>query len=76
VLESGSANPVVTYEDETLSQAADKLLRHNIGRLPVVERANPKNIVGYVGRPNIMAARLRRLEEEHVREPGWIGSRS
>ena len=76
VLESGSSNVIVTYEDETLSQAADKLLRHNIGRLPVVERANPKAIVGYVGRPNIMAARLRRMEEEHVREPGWIGSRN
>ena len=74
VLESGSSNVIVTYEDETLSQAADKLLRHNIGRLPVVERANPKVIVGYVGRPNIMAARLRRMEEEHVREPAWIGS--
>ena len=65
---------IVTYEDETLAQAADKLLRHDIGRLPVVERANPREIVGYLGRPNIMAARLRRMEEEHVREPGWIGS--
>jgi len=76
VLESGSPDPVVTYEDETLSQAADKLLRYDIGRLPVVARANPKQIVGYIGRPNIMAARLRRIEEEHVRETGWIGSRA
>ena len=76
VLESGTSNVVVTYQDETLSQAADKLLRHNIGRLPVVERSHPKTIVGYVGRPNIMAARLRRMEEEHVRERGWIGSRN
>ncbi len=76
VLESGSLNPIVTYEDETLSQAADKLLRYDIGRLPVVARANPKQIVGYIGRPNIMAARLRRIEEEHVRETGWIGTRA
>jgi len=27
---------------------------------------------GYLGRPGIMAARLRRLDEEHVREPGWV----
>jgi chloride channel protein, CIC family len=46
---------------------ADKLLRYDIGRLPVVDRGNPKKVVGYLGRPNIMAARLRRLEEEHVR---------
>jgi len=52
------------------------MLRHDIGRLPVVDRVNPKQIVGYLGRPNIMAARLRRMEEEHVREPGWIGSRT
>ena len=72
VLESGSPNVIVTYPDETLSEAADKLLRYDIGRLPVVDRANPKAIVGYLGRRNIMAARLRRLEEEHIREPGWI----
>jgi CBS domain-containing protein len=74
VLESGSSKLVVTYPDETLSEATDKMLRHDIGRLPVVDRANPKQIVGYLGRPNVMAARLRRMEEEHVREPGWIGS--
>ena len=46
---------------------------HNIGRLPVVDRNDPARILGYLGRPGIMSARLRRLEEEHVREPGWIG---
>lgn len=72
VLESGSAKLIVTYPDEILSDAAHKMLRHNVGRLPVVDRADPRRILGYLGRPNIMAARLRRLEEEHVREPGWI----
>ncbi len=75
-LESGSSKLVITYPDETLSEATDKMLRYNIGRLPVVDRMNPKHIVGYLGRPNVMAARLRRLEEEHIREPGWIGSRA
>jgi chloride channel protein, CIC family len=72
VLECGSPNVIRTYADETLSEAADKLLRHDISCLPVVERANAKKIVGYLGRRNIMAARLRRLEEEHVRESGWL----
>ena len=75
VVESGSANLVVTYPEETLADAADKMLRHDIGRLPVVERANPRRIVGYLGRRNIMAARLRRMHEEQVRELGWIASR-
>ena len=75
VLESGSTRLVVTHPEETLSEASDKMLRHNVGRLPVVERTNPKKIVGYMGRPNIMAARLRRMQEEHVREQGWMGRR-
>ncbi|HLB87461.1 MAG TPA: hypothetical protein VJK29_07400 [Terriglobales bacterium] len=37
------------------------------------DRQNPDRVVGYLGRPGVMAARLRRLEEEHVREPGWVG---
>lgn len=73
VLQAGNSEVVVTYPDDSLSAAAAKLLRHNIGRLPVVDRANPSRLVGYLGRREIMAARLRRLDEEHVLEPGWIG---
>jgi len=72
VLEAGSRNLVVAYPDELVSQASDKMLRNNIGRLPVVERSDPQKLVGYLGRHGVMAARLRRLHEEHVREPGWI----
>jgi chloride channel protein, CIC family len=72
VLEAGSDHIVVTYPEELLSEASAKMLGHGIGRLPVVDRNDPQRIVGYLGRSGIMAARLRRLEEEHVREPGWI----
>jgi CIC family chloride channel protein len=48
------------------------MLRNGVGRLPVVDRDDPRRVVGYLGRPGIMAARLRGLEDEHVREPGWI----
>src|SRR3989441_616499 len=72
VLEGGSRKLVVTYPDESLHEASAKMLRNNIGRLPVVERSDPRKVVGYLGRPGIMVARLRRLEEEHVREPGWV----
>jgi CBS domain-containing protein len=73
VLEAGTRDVVVTYPDELLHDAAAKMLRSNIGRLPVVDRNHSRRILGYLGRPGIMAARLRRLEEEHVLEPGWIG---
>jgi chloride channel protein, CIC family len=72
VLDAGSREVVVTYPDEMLHEASAKMLRNNIGRLPVVDRKDPGRVVGYLGRPGIMAARLRRLDEEHVREPGWI----
>jgi CIC family chloride channel protein len=72
VLDAGTRDVVVTYPDEMLHDASAKMLRNNIGRLPVVDRKDPRTVVGYLGRPGIMAARLRRLDEEHVREPGWI----
>jgi chloride channel protein, CIC family len=72
VLDAGTRDVVVTYPDEMLHDASAKMLRNNIGRLPVVDRKDSRRVVGYLGRPGIMAARLRRLDEEHVREPGWI----
>lgn len=71
-LEAGRRDVVVTYPDEMLHEASAKMLRHKIGRLPVVERGNPRKVVGYIGRQGIMEARVRRLEEEHVRETGWM----
>lgn len=75
VLDAGTRGVVVTYPDETLHEASAKMLRNDIGRLPVVDRKDARKVVGYLGRPGIMAARLRRLDEEQVREPGWIKRR-
>jgi len=73
ILDAATKDVIVTYPDELLHDASAKMLRNNIGRLPVVDRKDPRRVVGYLGRPGIMAARLRRLDEEHVREPGWFG---
>jgi chloride channel protein, CIC family len=72
VLEAGTRNVIVTYPNELLHDASAKMLRNGIGRLPVVDRADQTRVLGYLGRPGIMAARLRSLEDEHVRDPGWI----
>jgi len=72
VVDAGTRDVIVTYPNESLHEASAKMLRNDIGRLPVVESSNSGRVVGYLGRPGIMAARLRRLDEEHVREPGWI----
>ena len=73
VMEAGSRDLVVAYPEEMIAEASDKMLHNDIGRLPVVERNDPRKLVGYLGRNGVMAARLKRLHEEHVREPGWIG---
>jgi chloride channel protein, CIC family len=72
VQEAGSTHLVVTYPDELVSEAAGKLLRFDIGRLPVVERGDDRKVVGYLGRSGVLAARLRRFHDEHVRDPGWV----
>ena len=73
VLEAGSCDLIVAFPDELISEASEKMLQNDIGRLPVVDRSDPRKLVGYLGRHGVMAARLRRFHEEHVREPGWIG---
>jgi hypothetical protein len=50
------------------------MVRNNLGRLPVVSRREPSRVIGYLGRSSVMSARLRYLEEEHVRERG-LGER-
>jgi hypothetical protein len=49
------------FPDAMLSEASDKMLHHNIGRLPVVEWSDRRKLVGYLARHGVMAARLGRL---------------
>jgi CIC family chloride channel protein len=74
VLAAGSTDLIVAYPDEPLADAVSRLLANDVGRLPVVSRDDPRRLLGYLGRSGILAARLRRLEEEHVREPGWLAA--
>jgi chloride channel protein, CIC family len=72
VLEAGTQNLIVAFADEILHDAVTRMVRHDIGRLPVVRRDNPRQILGYLGRASVMTARLRRHEEESHREAGWL----
>ncbi|CEK17236.1 chloride channel protein EriC [Chthonomonas calidirosea] len=80
VLDVCSRNLVVTYEDETVYEAMEKMLLHDIGRLPVVKRKDPQQLVGYLGRAEVLKARFLRFQEEQQIQPGWWrayrGSRS
>ena len=74
VLEAGKQDLIVTFADELLHDAVKKMLNNNIGRLPVVDRNNPQRVIGYLGRANILAARLKQHEEEELRERGAVVS--
>ncbi len=75
VLEAGSSDIIVTYPDERLDKASLKMLRAGVGRLPVVQRGDAAQIVGYLGRTGILAARQHAFDEEQVHEPGWLSRR-
>jgi len=70
VSEAGCTDLVVTYIDEPLHDALSKMFSMNIGRLPVVDRAAPRRILGYLGRAAILSARMRLHDEEHLRQKG------
>ena len=69
-------HPILAYPDELLSQATSKMLRYKVGRLPVVARGNDSQLMGYLGRTEVLEARERVLYEEFVRERGWLRSGS
>jgi H+/Cl- antiporter ClcA/predicted transcriptional regulator len=72
VLVAGKRDLIVTYPDELLSDALEKMLKCDVGRLPVVDRNANGRVVGYLGRASILAARLRQHQEEDVREKGTV----
>lgn len=55
--------PKFVYEDCTVRQAADHMVRHNIGRLPVMSHEKPPKLVGIVTRSDILSAFQRGLDE-------------
>ena len=54
--------PVVIFPDSTLREAADQMVRAQVGRLAVVDRANPRRLVGVLSRSDVIAAHARRLK--------------
>jgi CIC family chloride channel protein len=72
VLDAGSHEPIVAYPDELVHDAMHRMLRHDIGRLPVVSRENPQQMVGYFNRASLLGAWTRQIEDEGLREHGWI----
>jgi CBS domain-containing protein len=75
VLEIGKTDLVVAYPDELLHDAVAKMLKRDIGRLPVVSRDEPNRVIGYVGRADVLNARMRLHEEEEARGRGPVANK-
>jgi CIC family chloride channel protein len=71
VIEAGSDSPIVAYPDELVVDALHRMVRNNIGRLPVVSREDPQRMVGYFDRSHILNAWTRQVEDENLQEHGW-----
>ena len=74
LVEAGASAVVVAYADETVHDAVARMLAHGVGRLPVVSRADPKTLVGYLSRDNLLSIRLKQHRQETERNAGWLSS--
>jgi H+/Cl- antiporter ClcA/CBS domain-containing protein len=72
VIDAGTCSLIVAYPDERVFDAVTKMLEHNIGRLPVVDRNDPHKLVGHINRANVMGSWRGHLHEEFVIEHGWF----
>jgi len=59
---------VVTYPDETVHQALDKMYVKDVGRLPVVDRRDPTKILGIISKHDILKA-FELAERREAEEP-------
>ena len=59
--------PVIVAGEHTLREAADRMVEADIGRLVVVDGADPGHMIGFLTRGDLLAAHARRLRE--AREP-------
>jgi len=59
---------IVAFPDENMKNVMDRLYRNNVGRLPVMEREDPKKVVGIVTRTDAIAAYQVLSREEAGRE--------
>jgi chloride channel protein, CIC family len=62
--------PAVVFENNTLRDAADHMVREGVGRLPVVTVEHPRRLTGILSRSDLLAAHYRRLQAADKKEGG------
>ncbi|HEY5146961.1 MAG TPA: chloride channel protein, partial [Polyangiaceae bacterium] len=69
--------PAIVFDDSSLREATDHMVREGIGRLPVVTRRDPSRVIAILTRSDLIEAQSRRLDAEQRGEPRytWRGRR-
>ncbi|MDE3056352.1 MAG: chloride channel protein [Bacteroidota bacterium] len=62
--------PAAVYDDCSLREAADHMVHHSVGRLPVVSRKEPTKVVGIITRSDVLSSHRRRLDESQKARAG------
>jgi H+/Cl- antiporter ClcA/predicted transcriptional regulator len=58
--------PIVVYDDLSLRAAADHMVNHDIGRLPVISRIQPGKLVGIITRSDLLRAHRKRIADNAI----------
>lgn len=66
VLEAGVLDPITIRPNARLSEAVDLMIRHGIGRLPVVDDSPEPKLLGLLTRRAILEAKRHELEAEGI----------
>jgi H+/Cl- antiporter ClcA len=68
MMEIATPKPEVAYADEPLRAVINRMAKSGFTRFPVLDPKNNNKIAGMVALSDLLHARTRNLEEEHVRE--------
>jgi predicted transcriptional regulator len=61
--------PKFVYDDCTVREAADHMVNHNIGRLPVIRRDRPTELIGMLTRSDILSVFQKGLRDAKPQSP-------
>jgi CBS domain-containing protein len=75
-LEAGTSKLVVAHPDELLDEAMNAMILAGVAQLPVVDRADPRRLLGILDGTAVAGAWSKLRDEEHLRESGFSGSRT
>jgi CIC family chloride channel protein len=56
--------PAVAFDNSSLREAADLMVKEGVGRLPVVTHAEPGKVIGILTRSDLVSAHARRIDED------------